>query len=67
MAFNLKKAAVVSATIPVNYRPSLNPGISEKMGTIFSVIKLATPGSFIFPIEISHSEQQRLKMKDFEL
>ena len=35
----------------------------KKTGTIFSVIKLATPESLIFPNEISNSEQQRLKGK----
>ena len=39
----------------------------NKTGTIFSVIKLETSGSFIFPNEISHSEQQRLKTKDYEV
>ena len=37
----------------------------KKTGTIFSVIKLATSGSFIFPNEISHIEQKRLKKKDY--
>ena len=37
------------------------------MGTVFSINKLATSGSFIFPNEISHSKQQRLKGKDYEL
>ena len=37
------------------------------MGTIFSVIKLAASGSFIFPNEISYSEQQSLERKNYEL
>ena len=52
---------IVSVAVPVKYRPSFNAGTSEKTATFFSVIKLATSGSFIFPNEISHSEQQRLK------
>ena len=48
---------VVSAAVPVNFWPSFNASLSEKTLNIFSVSKFATSGSFIFPNEISHSEQ----------
>ena len=67
MGLTGKIAAVVSAAIPVRYRPNFNAGISEKTGSVFSVIKLATSGSLIFPNKISHSKKRRLKRKDYEL
>ena len=42
MAFTEKIAAVVSAAILVKNWPIFYTGISEKTGTVFSAIKLAT-------------------------
>ena len=60
-------AKVVSAAKPVNCWPRFNAGMSEKTVNIFSVSKLALSGSFIFPNEISHNEEQQLKWKDYEV
>ena len=41
--------------------------IEKKTETFLSVSKLATSGSLIFPKEILHDKQQRLKRKDYEI
>ena len=58
---------LVCAAVPVNCWPSFNAGLSETTLNIFSVSKFATSGSFILPNEISHSEQQQVKRKDYEV
>ena len=52
---------IVSAAVPVNFWPSFNADLLEKTLNIFSISKFAKSGNFIFPNEISHSEQQQLK------
>ena len=54
---------VVSVGIQVKNRPYFNAEILGKNS--FSVIK--SSGSFIFPGDISHIEQQCLKSKDYDL